>query len=450
MNGPGEKTFKQFWRELSKEGWKPRKPTVLTKHQSYVKPGIKGRLDNAKRGEHYVVGKVFAWEKCKFVANAYDKWQTRRLWTTLRTSRASTPVPTSVGMPQRVTTGKLASYAVVAHAPLGRLPPSPDPVAHNAAAGATQVDPSTVSPAASASVATAQATTESASDAAPASIPDDTEQAQLVSVVIPESVGDAAPASVPDDTEQDQLESVGNPKEGGQTHASDDEESKSGGGTQDGVEFEIFDSDDFMEDSPPALFFYFLPKEHWIRIADETNQYRAQNISAVAAARQAQDPRVSVPNLEEIDQGLSKLKRIKPHEIVHVIVLLIARTIGPIRDGLAKHWATEEDGAIPRGTFSRFMKRSRFEAILQFLHFNNNAEGEAHLDEAWKIRPVLQTVDKTFRRGYRLGKVIPFGEGMMPNRSKYNPMHVFMPDKPSKYGTNVYMTCCAETAYCSQ
>ncbi|ETO85980.1 hypothetical protein F444_00436 [Phytophthora nicotianae P1976] len=38
----------------------------------------------------------------------------------------------------------------------------------------------------------------------------------------------------------------------------------------------------------------------------------------------------------------------------------------------------------------------------------------------------------------------------MPNRSKFNPMRVYMPDKPSKYGTKFYMTCCAETAYCSR
>ncbi|POM74928.1 Hypothetical protein PHPALM_8034 [Phytophthora palmivora] len=38
----------------------------------------------------------------------------------------------------------------------------------------------------------------------------------------------------------------------------------------------------------------------------------------------------------------------------------------------------------------------------------------------------------------------------MPNRSKFNPMRIFMPDKPSKYGTKFYMTCCAKTAYCSR
>ncbi|KAE9017160.1 hypothetical protein PR001_g14470 [Phytophthora rubi] len=84
------------------------------------------------------------------------------------------------------------------------------------------------------------------------------------------------------------------------------------------------------------------------------------------------------------------------------------------------------------------MKRDRFEEILKFLHFNNNEAGGAHADKAWKIRPILQAVEKTFRRGYRLGKVISFDEGMMPNRSKFNSMRIFMPDKPSKYGTKFY------------
>ncbi|ETI57225.1 hypothetical protein F443_00440 [Phytophthora nicotianae P1569] len=184
-------------------------------------------------------------------------------------------------------------------------------------------------------------------------------------------------------------------------------------------------------ESPLAMFFsIFSPNELWIRIADETNRYRQQSIGAVAAsgrakmlARQAQDPRVSVPSLEDYEDKLNKFKRVQAHE---------------------HHWCTDEDGAIPRGTFSRFMKRDRFEFIVQFMHFNNNA------DEAWKIRPVLQADERTFRRGYRLGKVISFDEGMMPNRSKFNPMGVYMPDKPSKYGTKFYMTCCAETAYCSR
>ncbi|OWZ08002.1 LOW QUALITY PROTEIN: hypothetical protein PHMEG_00019523 [Phytophthora megakarya] len=69
---------------------------------------------------------------------------------------------------------------------------------------------------------------------------------------------------------------------------------------------------------------------------------------------------------------------------------------------------------------------------MQFLHCYDNSE------------------KKTFRRGYRLGKVFSIDEGMMPNRSKYNPVRVFMSDKPSKYDTKFYVTFCAETAYLSR
>ncbi|POM67707.1 Hypothetical protein PHPALM_16241, partial [Phytophthora palmivora] len=150
----------------------------------------------------------------------------------------------------------------------------------------------------------------------------------------------------------------------------------------------------------------------------------------------------------EIESSLRKFKAIKPHEIVHVMGLLFARVVAPMRDGLAGHWRQSEDGAIPRGTFSRYMKRERFETIMEFLHFNDSTSPAVKVDRAWKIRPILQTVEKTFRRGYRLGRVVSLDEGMIPNRSKLNPVRVFMPNKPSKYGTKFYMTCCADTAYC--
>ncbi|RAW39341.1 hypothetical protein PC110_g4406 [Phytophthora cactorum] len=56
MNGPEEKTFKQFWREFTKEGWKPRQPTGHVKHHRYMKPGIKGCLDESRHGEDFFAG----------------------------------------------------------------------------------------------------------------------------------------------------------------------------------------------------------------------------------------------------------------------------------------------------------------------------------------------------------------------------------------------------------
>ncbi|POM63336.1 Hypothetical protein PHPALM_21287, partial [Phytophthora palmivora] len=80
MNRPGEKTFKQLWRQLSGDGWKARSqrarredvqaavaPTLGRRVESsqpkglgvdftYVKPVVKGRLDAYKRGVDFFIG----------------------------------------------------------------------------------------------------------------------------------------------------------------------------------------------------------------------------------------------------------------------------------------------------------------------------------------------------------------------------------------------------------
>ncbi|POM71872.1 Hypothetical protein PHPALM_11510 [Phytophthora palmivora] len=198
-------------------------------------------------------------------------------------------------------------------------------------------------------------------------------------------------------------------------------------------------------DSPIGMFFTSCRKLCGNVLLTSRTDTASRIYRAMAASRrlkllqrQAKDPRVSVPGLDEIDSSLRIFKAIKPTRSV----------VAPMRDGLAGHWRQSEDGTIPRGTFSRYMKRERFETIMKFLHFSDSTSSAVKVDRAWKIRPILQTVEKTFRRGYRLGRVLSFDEGMIPYRSKLNPVRVFMPNKPSKYGTKFYMTCCADTAYC--
>jgi hypothetical protein len=210
--------------------------------------------------------------------------------------------------------------------------------------------------------------------------------------------------------------------------------------------------------SPLGMFFYFLPKALWVRIAEETNRYRESMVETMAADRQRGQQRrlqqshsdAGVQSLQAIRDELNKWKPVQPHEIVHFIGLLLARSLSPQRASLSKHWSVSEEGAVPRGTFNRFMTRKRFKDIVRFLHFNDNSDDRRMYDRAWKVRPVLQVVEKTFRRGFVLGKRISFDEGMVGSRHQYNPMRIYMKDKPTKWGTKFYMTCCADTAYCSR
>ncbi|GMG17619.1 unnamed protein product [Phytophthora fragariaefolia] len=196
--------------------------------------------------------------------------------------------------------------------------------------------------------------------------------------------------------------------------------------------------------SPLGMFFYFIPKKLWYHIAKESEAYRIECIPSVAAAQHAKqleahakDPTKNVQSLEVLIEKLTKTRSIKAHEILHVVGLLIARSLCRHTDGLDQHWRTEEDGAIPRGTFGRYMTRDRFTTILRYLHFQSSSAEVPTTDRAWKVRPILQTLQRTFRRGYRLGARISFDEGTIPNRSKFNPVRVYNKDKP--HNIEVYL-----------
>ncbi|KAE8979661.1 hypothetical protein PR002_g24355 [Phytophthora rubi] len=141
-------------------------------------------------------------------------------------------------------------------------------------------------------------------------------------------------------------------------------------------------------------------------------------------------------------------KKIEAHEILQCVGLLLARMLCPHTRRLSDHWATSSVGAIPVGSFGRFLKRDRFDRIMRYLHFSNNAAPEAATDKAWKIRPIVDTLQRTFRNGYQTPPILSFDEAMVPSRGHFNPMRQIVKDKPHHWGTKLFMTCCAQTAYC--
>ena len=128
---------------------------------------------------------------------------------------------------------------------------------------------------------------------------------------------------------------------------------------------------------------------------------------------------------------------------------MIAHVLSP-QKRMRTHWSTNEEGALPAGMFGKVMSRERFEEISRFLHFSNNDAPEAETDRAWKIRPILSTMEETFKRGYVLGYRVALDEGMLPSRNRHNPTRTYMKDKPHKWGSKCVMTCCAKTGYCKR
>ncbi|EEY62426.1 uncharacterized protein PITG_14877 [Phytophthora infestans T30-4] len=85
-------------------------------------------------------------------------------------------------------------------------------------------------------------------------------------------------------------------------------------------------------------------------IYDQGNCAIAQQTHERQLAAQAKDPKKSV---EDIIDKLERQKPIREHNILHVIGLLVARTLCGHKDGLSKHWTISEEVAVPLGTFKR-------------------------------------------------------------------------------------------------
>ncbi|KAG3073594.1 hypothetical protein PI125_g22209 [Phytophthora idaei] len=211
-------------------------------------------------------------------------------------------------------------------------------------------------------------------------------------------------------------------------------------------------TDEMMEkaDSPLDLLSFFMPISLLSKIAKESNRYYDQHLNERIDRmyRKQRNKGKDVTREEVMDEEAKQHKPIKGHEIVRVIGLLTARMLCPHSRRLADHWATTPISAVPAGTFGRYMSKGRFGRIMQNLHFSNNADANAETDRAWKVIPVVETMQKTFIAGYDVPPALAFDEAVIPSRSRHNVTRQYLKDKPHKWGTKLFMTCCPDTAYC--
>jgi Transposase IS4 len=206
---------------------------------------------------------------------------------------------------------------------------------------------------------------------------------------------------------------------------------------------------------PIDLFFFFMPKTLWKQIATETNRYERQTrVARVEQARtqlrQKYSREEAAKRFAETHRKLESFEGVRPHELLTLLALLIARSLCPMKMGIECHWSSTQNGAVPSGTWSRFMSRQRFRDISRFLHFSDNEHPRAKIDRAWKVRPVVETLQQTFRRGLTIGRWVAFDEMVIPSRSSRNSVRVYLKNKPHKYGTKLFAVCCGETSYCAR
>jgi hypothetical protein len=205
---------------------------------------------------------------------------------------------------------------------------------------------------------------------------------------------------------------------------------------------------------PIDLFFFFFPKALWREISMQTNKYekstRSDRMAKARARNDSLPERQAEARLTRSRKQIVGFEQVKPVEILHVMGLLLARSMCPHKAGINQHWTRTSNGAIPAGTWSNFMPRQRFRDIMRFLHFSDNNDPRAQHDRAWKIRPVVETLQTTFAKGLQFGRWVAFDEMVIPSRSSRNAIRIYLKNKPHKYGTKLFAVCCGETKYCAR
>uniref|UniRef100_H3GV95 PiggyBac transposable element-derived protein domain-containing protein n=1 Tax=Phytophthora ramorum TaxID=164328 RepID=H3GV95_PHYRM len=198
--------------------------------------------------------------------------------------------------------------------------------------------------------------------------------------------------------------------------------------------------------SPVVLFFFFLPVVLWQHSAVCSNQLGSEMTTLRVDERYNRyrmkhrlQPDLPKKTKRNILTELEGKKSIQPHELCRFVGLLIARTIAPNHGKLSHHWKTTDEGSIPRGAVGSVLRRDRFMEISRNLHFNPNGDPRATTDRAWKIRKVVEMLQRTFERGYVAPSHLAFDEAMLPSRSSFNKMRVYMKDKPHKWGTKLFI-----------
>lgn len=204
-----------------------------------------------------------------------------------------------------------------------------------------------------------------------------------------------------------------------------------------------------------GAFFFFVQPQLWEDIADASNKYFEENLDervnnqyAKQVARERKRPDFKKKSRAKIQSELEMTPDITPKELCAFVGLLVARAVAPNKEKLEHHWKTTDEGAIPRGCFGHFVTRDRFMHISRNLHFSSIDDPRAALDRAWKLRPVIDALQSRFQSGYIAPPIMAFDEAMLPSRSSFNRMRVYMKDKPHKWGAKLFMLCCADTAYC--
>ncbi|KAL8588964.1 hypothetical protein ACOMHN_065746 [Nucella lapillus] len=96
------------------------------------------------------------------------------------------------------------------------------------------------------------------------------------------------------------------------------------------------------------------------------------------------------------------------------------------------------------GVFSSVMTRNRFQLILQFLHFHDNATmpgpNDPNYDRLYKIRPVVDHLHEKFQEVYEPRQAVCVDESLLLWKGRLI-FRQYIPMKRARFGIKIYLCC---------
>lgn len=132
------------------------------------------------------------------------------------------------------------------------------------------------------------------------------------------------------------------------------------------------------------------------------------------------------------------------------IFLGLLITMGIVRkNSIGNYWSRNE--LIHTPFFPKKMSRNRFQLILCNLHMNDNqkqiAKGRPGYDPLYKLRPLLDTLERTFLFNYKPVKEISVDEAGCPFKGRVS-FKCYNPNKPNRFSIKIFQVCEAVSGYC--
>ncbi|XP_047486587.1 piggyBac transposable element-derived protein 4-like [Penaeus chinensis] len=176
------------------------------------------------------------------------------------------------------------------------------------------------------------------------------------------------------------------------------------------------------EDSTPReILDCFFPPDLWQTLETQTNLYAEQHPQHQSSHMKAWEDSTA----EELQKyiGLRLLMGVQP------------------RPSYRHYWC---DNPLLNSSVSRqTMTRDRYDLLTANLHFSDNEDPAAADDRLWKLRPVMDTLQRTFKEVFTPEENIAVDESLWAYRGRHHAVQ-YNPSKRARFGMKVYKLCSSD------